>query len=105
MFEERRMYVEYDHTTNERENISNRLRLRFPYLNVQIGGQTGLDISNVDKSQILRDFNDNDQIHFFGDMMSEGENDYPLAKAVRERGGYTYHVKDHRETFLKLMEL
>jgi len=28
-----------------------------------------------------------------------------LAKAVRERGGYTYHVKDHRETFLKLMEL
>tara|TARA_B100001109_G_scaffold58582_1_gene47479 strand:- start:648 stop:1493 length:846 start_codon:yes stop_codon:yes gene_type:complete len=103
--DERRMYVEYDHTTNERENISNRLRLRFPYLNVQIGGQTGLDISNVDKSQILRDFNDNDQIHFFGDMMSEGENDYPLAKAVRERGGYTYHVKDHRETFLKLMEL
>ena len=103
--DDRRMYVEYDHTTNERENISNRLRLRFPYLNVQIGGQTGLDISNVDKSQILRDFNDNDQIHFFGDMMSEGENDYPLAKAVRERGGYTYHVKDHRETFLKLMEI
>ena len=32
--------------------------------------------------------------------MAEGENDYPLAKAVEERGGFTYHVKDHRDCFL-----
>ena len=99
------MYVEHDHVTNERADIANRLRDRFPYLNVQIGGQTGLDISNVDKSQILRDFDPSDEIHFFGDMMHEGENDYPLAKAVEERGGFTYHVKDHRDCFLRLMEL
>ena len=103
--DERQMYVEHDHVTNERADIANRLRDRFPYLNVQIGGQTGLDISNVDKSQILRDFDPSDEIHFFGDMMHEGENDYPLAKAVEERGGFTYHVKDHRDCFLRLMEL
>ena len=68
------MYVEHDHVTNERADIANRLKDRFPELNVQIGGQTGLDISNVDKSQILRDFDSSDEIHFFGDMMHEGEN-------------------------------
>ena len=103
--DERQMYIEHDHVTNERVDIANRLKDRFPELNVQIGGQTGLDISNVDKSQILRDFDPTDEIHFFGDMMAEGENDYPLAKAVEERGGFTYHVKDHRDCFFRLMEL
>ena len=103
--DERQMYIEHDHVTNERIDIAHRLKDRFPELNVQIGGQTGLDISNVDKSQILRDFDPTDEIHFFGDMMAEGENDYPLAKAVEERGGFTYHVKDHRDCFFRLMEL
>ena len=31
-------------------------------------------------------------------MMEEGQNDYPLARAVKERGGKTYHVKDWEET-------
>ena len=73
--DERQMYIEHDHVTNERIDIAHRLKDRFPELNVQIGGQTGLDISNVDKSQILRDFDPTDEIHFFGDMMAEGEND------------------------------
>ena len=41
-----------------------------------------------------------DELHFFGDMMEEGQNDYPLAKAVQERGGKTYNVKDWEETRL-----
>ena len=79
----------------------------FPELEVQVGGQTGLDLApkGRNKSQILRDFNDEDELHFFGDMMEEGQNDYPLAKAVQERGGYTYHVKDWKETRTKLIEL
>ena len=67
-------------------------------LNVQIGGQTGLDISDSDKSQIIKFFNFDDDLHFFGDMMEEGQNDYPLARAVKERLGKTYHVKDWEET-------
>ena len=71
-------------------------------MNVQLGGQTGLDISDKDKSQILRDFSEEDEIHFFGDMMKEGENDYPLAKAVQDMGGYTYHVNGWKDTESKI---
>ena len=91
-------YVKWDVNTNERRDIASRLKDRFPELNVQIGGQTGLDISDSDKSQIIKYFNFDDDLHFFGDMMGRGQNDYPLAKAVEERLGKTYHVKGWEET-------
>ena len=91
-------YVKWDINTNERRDIASRLNDNFPDLNVQIGGQTGLDISDSDKSQIIKFFNFDDEVHFFGDMMEEGQNDYPLARAVKERLGKTYHVKDWEET-------
>ena len=91
-------YVKWDINTNERRDIVARLNDNFPDLNVQIGGQTGLDISDSDKSQIIKFFNFDDEVHFFGDMMEEGQNDYPLARAVKERLGKTYHVKDWEET-------
>ena len=94
----RKEYIKWDKERLEREDIADRLKNQFPDLNVQIGGQTGLDISNKDKSQILRDFSKDDEIHFFGDMMEEGQNDYPLALAVQEMGGKTYHVKDWTDT-------
>ena len=37
--------------------------------------------------------------------MEEGGNDYSLGKAVKEMGGYTYHVKDYVDTHLRLIEL
>ena len=93
-------YVKWDINTNERVEMSNRIKLEFPNLNIQIGGQTGLDISDNDKSQIIKYFSFDDELHFFGDMMEEGQNDYPLAKAVEERCGKTYNVKDWEETRL-----
>ena len=99
-FKCRENYVKWDINTNERIEISNRIKLEFPNLNVQIGGQTGLDISDNDKSQIIKYFSFDDDIHFFGDMMEEGQNDYPLAEAVKERCGKTYNVKDWEETRL-----
>ena len=94
----RKEYVKWDINTTERILMSDRIKSEFPDLNIQIGGETGLDISDSDKSQILTDFNSEDEIHFFGDMMLEGQNDYPLAKAVNELGGHTYHVKDWNHT-------
>ena len=91
-------YVKCDINTNERRDIVSRLNDNFPDLNVQIGGQTGLDISDSDKSQIIKFFNFDDELHFFGDMMEEGQNDYPLARAVKERLGFTYHVKSWEDT-------
>ena len=91
-------YVKWDINTGERVLVADRTKNEFPDLNIQIGGQTGIDISDSDKSQILRDFNPEDEIHFYGDMMEEGQNDYPLARAVKERLGKTYHVKGWEET-------
>ena len=94
----REEYIKWNERTNERADIADRLRSAFPGLSVALGGQTGLDIAKGDKSQILRDFSMEDEIHFFGDMMKEGENDYPLGKAVKERDGYIFHVKDWKDT-------
>ena len=98
----RKEYVKWDINTTERILMADRIRSEFPDLNIQIGGETGLDISDSDKSQILVDFNPEDEIHFFGDMMLEGQNDYPLAKAVQECGGYTHHVKNWEDTQTQL---
>ena len=65
-----------------------------------LGGQTGIDIgpSGRDKSQILRDFSLDDEIHFFGDRMEKGGNDHSLGEAVKKLGGYTYTVDSWKET-------
>jgi len=95
----REEYIKWDKERLEREDIADRLRNHFPELNVQLGGQTGLDISNKDKSQILRDFSKDDDIHFFGDMMEKGQNDYPLAMGiVNNMMGTAYNVSDWKET-------
>ena len=101
----RKEYVKWDINTTERILMSDRIKSEFSDLNIQIGGQTGLDISDSDKSQILRDFNSEDELVFFGDMMREGQNDYPLAVAVDKRGGTNYTVSSWQETYKKLKDL
>ena len=101
----RKEYVKWDINTTERILMADRIRSEFPDLNIQIGGETGLDISDSDKSQILRDFNSEDELVFFGDMMKEGQNDYPLAVAVDKRGGTNYTVGSWQETYKKLKDL
>jgi len=101
----RKEYVKWDINTTERILMSDRIKSEFPDLNIQIGGQTGLDISDSDKSQILRDFNSEDELVFFGDMMKEGQNDYLLAEAVDKRGGTNYNVSSWQETYSKLRDL
>ena len=102
LFEEREIYQEWDEIHDERIDIADRIKNKFPDLNVLVGGQTGLDISNDDKSQIIKFFSPFDEIHFFGDMMEEGQNDYPLAKAVQEWGGYPHTVKNWEDTRTQL---
>jgi len=101
----RKEYMEWNERTNERADISDRLRSAFPGLSVTLGGQTGIDIGpwGSDKSQILRDFSKDDELHFFGDRMEKGGNDYSLAEAVKEMGGYPHHVKDWEDTRTQLL--
>ena len=100
----REEYIKWDKERLERVDIADRLKNQFPDLEVNLGGQTGLDISDNDKSQILTDFNSEDEIHFFGDMMLEGQNDYPLAKALKDMGGFPHHVKNWEDTRTRLFE-
>ena len=106
-FVEREEYTKWDDATGERVEIARRLKLKFPDLEVNIGGQTGLDLGpkGSNKSQILRDFSEDDQLYFFGDMMEEGQNDYPLAKAVQEWGGYSHSVDDWKDTIIQINKL
>ena len=98
---EREVYKEWDKDEHEREMIARRFNERFPDLHATVGGQTGLDIAPLgrDKSQILRDFSEDDELHFFGDKMEEGGNDYSLAVEVEKRGGLSYNVENFKDTW------
>ena len=106
-FVEREEYVKWDQRTNERKEMARRLKMKFPDLEVNIGGQTGLDLGpkGSDKSQILRDFRLGEQLVFFGDMMEEGQNDYALAKAVQEQGGSSHCVNGWKDTMMLLNKI
>ena len=82
--EQRQEYVAYDTDTNERNTIATAFNTMFPDLEAKVGGETGIDISpkGFDKSQIIKDFDKEDKLYFFGDAMQEGGNDYPLAQVV-----------------------
>ena len=102
--EGREEYVKWDEETNERRELLCRLKYHFIDCEFNIGGQTGIDIGpkGVNKSQILRDFSKEDELHFYGDMMERGQNDFPLAYHVEKWGGHTYAVKDYKETWTLL---
>ena len=96
----REEYVKWDKVHSERRFIALRILNMFPDLTVALGGQTGIDIGpkGADKSQILRDFTADDEIHFFGDRMEPGGNDHSLGEAVKKMGGFTYNVDSYTET-------
>jgi phosphomannomutase len=102
---ERAAYVKYDEDTRERYMIAEAFNNYFnPSYVAQVAGETGIDIMRAreDKSQIIRDFQPSDRIHFFGDKVMVGGNDYTLAAEVIKLGGSVYSVKDWRETWQHL---
>ncbi len=99
---ERKQYVAFEEYNGERKKIADAFNMMFPDLQATVGGETGIDIAprGSDKSQILVDFTEDDTIHFFGDAMFEGGNDYPLKRALLERGNSSIHqVSDWENTW------
>ena len=99
---ERKLYVQWDEHQLERKHIAARFNFRFPDLKATVGGDTGIDIGpkGNDKSQILRDFDPNDELHFFGDAMNPAGNDYPLKKIILDNDlGICYNVRDYVHTW------
>lgn len=99
---QRAHYVKWDKERDERKNIAAWFNRNYPTLEAQVGGETGIDISpkGSNKSQILKDFFDNDVLYFFGDAMQEGGNDYPLAKEIIDNNlGFCYNIQNWQNTW------
>jgi len=102
---DRGKYVRYEQEHGERSIIADRFNMAFSNLQATVGGDTGIDIGprGADKSQILRDFEKNDTIHFYGDAMFDGGNDKPLADALKDRQlGFSHQVTGWQDTWEKL---
>ena len=97
----RKRYVKWDIGTKERIRIRNTLLKNFDRLDVQIGGETGLDIfiRGRDKSQIIE--YTGRPLTFFGDACEPGGNDYWLAIA----SDHVYRVNDWTQTFKILTDI
>ena len=104
---ERKMYVAWDDVTSERREIADNLNAMFDDFDVTVAGETGIDIvpKGKDKSQILKDFDNYKELHFFGDKMEPGGNDYTLGAKLAYSGGKITQVKDWKDTWQSLKSL
>jgi phosphomannomutase len=106
--QQRAAYVISEQQISEREIIATQFNLLFPNLQATVGGETGIDIAprGSDKSQILRDFNESDSIHFYGDAMHDNGNDYPLAHSLlKMQLGFSHPVTGWQDTWKQLKEI
>jgi phosphomannomutase len=110
---QRKKYVKFDNSTNERRLISDEFNKKFTKklgLVSQVAGETGLDIIEMgkDKAQILKDFTFQDELMFFGDNIQPGGNDYGIAQAIKY-APYKYsechNVKNWKETWKILKKI
>ena len=101
--EQREEYAAWDKENGEREKICSVLRKKYDYLSFNIGGQISIDISPVgnDKSRAIldiREWHEGARIHFFGDKLQPGGNDYPDLKELTEKDSYD-QVKSYEDTW------
>ena len=81
------IYVKFDNLHKERQQLTKEFNEEFPGLEASVGGETGIDIyeKGHNKAQLLSYLEEVEEIHFFGDAIYEGGNDWPLAKAITAR--------------------
>lgn len=99
---ERKQYVEHDHLIEDRHSIAKSLATLFDDLEFKVAGETGIDITpkGGDKSQILKDFGEYNNIYFFGDKTQPGGNDAEIYNAVNAMPrGTSFTVKDWKDTW------
>jgi len=99
--EQRKEYILWDKSTGERDNIASFINRRHPNISAVVGGETGLDIfpKGKDKQQVLDYLPKDREIHFFGDMIRVGGNDFSLAMAIeRQNRGRYYEVTSWENT-------
>jgi len=101
--EQREEYAAWDKENGERQKICSVLRKKYEQLSFNIGGQISIDISPIgsDKSRavkLIREWHKDAKIHFFGDKLQPGGNDYPVLKELTEKDSYD-QVKSYEDTW------
>ena len=96
--EERKEYYNYDCKTKEREKIAIAFNEKYPDLQADVGGETGIDIfkKGCNKAQILNEFTSTDRIKLYGYRTDPAGNDYPLAVLLKPN--QVFAVKDLQHT-------
>jgi phosphomannomutase len=106
---QRAEYYKWDLKNYERILLCERINTEYPKLLASVGGQISIDIAprSNNKSQIADILNKQyDHIHFYGDNMEYGGNDYPLATTITiGKMGTTYPVESYKQTWEILKQL
>lgn len=102
---QRRDYARHDRATAERDRIIAEIEARHPEYECNRGGQISIDIAprGWNKARVFKEVKARSPeaaVHFFGDTISEGGNDLPLAQALIADGPQhvVNAVRDWRET-------
>lgn len=107
--QQRKEYFKWDQRNQERRNIVDEINRQYKDLHASIGGEISIDIAprGNNKSQVANILNkEYEFIHFFGDRMDYGGNDYPLALTIDlGKMGWNYPVESWKETWEKLENL
>tara|TARA_R110000822_G_scaffold194194_1_gene332471 strand:- start:5338 stop:6042 length:705 start_codon:yes stop_codon:yes gene_type:complete len=105
--QERQAFMTWERDRGSRHRTAAAFNKAFPQYQASIAGETGIDIvlRGAHKGQIIEDFDFSDNVHFFGDKIDPGGNDYELALAVDERCGIVYDVSNWKDTWEYLKEI
>jgi phosphomannomutase len=107
--QQRKDYFEWDCEVEERVDITDQINRKFKDLHASIGGLISIDIAprgnnKSEAATVLKEKYKN--IHFFGDRMEYGGNDYPLALVIDlGKLGKTYRVNSYKQTWEVLKQL
>ena len=108
--EDRLRYISWDKISKERRKIVEKINQSFPSLSAFMSGETSIDIceKGSDKSQVLKYFNQDEQLIFIANETHALGNDKPLAQAMYNNNRKRYivqTVKNWQETFDYLRKL
>ena len=87
---QREHYFKWDNKHKERKKFAGELKERYKFLEVTIGGEISMDITEIgkDKGQIIYDLHDiQENFVFFGDKLRPGGNDYSMISTYLQYRG------------------
>lgn len=105
---ERKTYSSWEKVNKERFSWVKKVEKYFPEYDFSIGGSISIDITpkGKNKSQILKDFDKDVYIEFYGDKMDIGGNDYPLKLALESRApAFSVPIKNYRTTYVHIRNI